>query len=139
MARSDSKTIPTGGDVHAFIAGVPDEQRRRDAELLAELFAQVTGEPPVLWGTAIVGFGSRHYRYDSGREGDVPAVSFSPRKAQTVLYLTGVLAEYEDLLSRLGPYQMGKGCLYLKQVDQVDTAALQQIATRSYHAASRPA
>ena len=139
MARNDSKTIPTGGDVHAFIAGVPDEQRRRDAQLLAELFAQVTGEPPVLWGTAIVRFGSRHYRYDSRREGDVPAVSFSPRKAQTVLYLTGALAEYEDLLSRLGPYQTGKGCLYLKRVDQVDTAALQEIATRSYHAASRPA
>ena len=97
MARSESKTIPTGGDVHAFIAAVPDEQRRRDAQLLAELFAQVTGEPPVLWGTAIVGFGSRHYRYDSGREGDVPAVSFSPRKAQTVLYLTEALAEYERL------------------------------------------
>jgi hypothetical protein len=93
----------------------------------------------VLWGTAIVGFGSRHFRYDSGREGDVPAVSFSPRKAQTVLYLTGALAEYEDLLSQLGPHQTGKGCLYLKQVDQVETAALQQIATRSYHAASRPA
>ena len=106
MARSDSKTIPTGGDVHAFIAAVPDEQRRRDAQLLA---------------------------------GDVPAVSFSPRKAQTVLYLTGALAEYEDLLSQLGPYQTGKGCLYLKQVDQADTTALQQIATRSYHAASRPA
>jgi hypothetical protein len=139
LARSDSKTIPTGGDVHEFIAVVPDEQRRRDAQLLAELFVQVTGEPPVLWGTAIVGFGSRHYRYDSGREGDVPAVSFSPRKAQTVLYLTGALAEYEDLLSRLGPYKRGKGCLYLKQVDQVETAALQQIATRSHHAASRSA
>ena len=139
MARSESKTIPTGGDVYAFIAAVPDEQRRRDAQLLAALLAQVKGESPVLWGTAIVGFGSRHYRYDSGREGDVPAVSFSPRKTQTALYLTGALAEYEDLLSRLGPYQTGKGCLYLKQVDQVDTAVLQQIATRSYHAASRPA
>ena len=66
-------------------------------------------------------------------------MNFSPRKAQTVLYLTGALAEYEDLLSRLGPYQRGKGCLYLKQVDQVDTAALQQIARRSYRAAGRPA
>jgi hypothetical protein len=72
LARSESKTIPTGGDVHAFIAAVADEQRRRDAQLLDELFAKVTGEPPVLWGTAIVGFGSRHYRYESGREGDGP-------------------------------------------------------------------
>ena len=85
MARSQSKTTPTGADVYAFIAAVPDEQRRRDAQLLAELFARVTGESPVLWGTSIVGFGSRHYRYDSGREGDVPAVSFSPRKTQTAV------------------------------------------------------
>ena len=91
------------------------------------------------WGTSIVGFGPRHYRYDSGREGDVPAVSFSPRKAQTALYLTGPLADYEDLLSRLGPYQTGKGCLYPKKVDQVDIAALQEIARGSYRAAGRPA
>jgi hypothetical protein len=69
LARRENKTTPTGGDAYAFIARVSDEQRRRDAQLLAELFAKVTGESPVLWGTSIVGFGSRHYRYDSGREG----------------------------------------------------------------------
>ncbi len=136
MASTENKTTPAGGNVGAFLAAVPDERRRRDAQLLVELFAKVTGESPVLWGTSIVGFGSRHYRYDSGREGDVPALSFSPRKAQTVLYLTGALADYEDLLSRLGPYQTGKGCLYLKHVDQVDIAALKEIAGRSYRAAA---
>ncbi len=136
MASTENKTTPAGGNVDAFLAAVPDERRRRDAQLLVELFAKVTGEPPVLWGTSIVGFGSRHYRYDSGREGNIPAVSFSPRKAQTVVYLTGALADYEDLLSRLGPYQTGKGCLYLKNVDQVDIAALKEIAGRSYRAAA---
>lgn len=136
MADSSNKTIATDGDVGAFIDGVADDQRRRDAELLLGLMREVTGQPPVLWGTSIIGFGSRHYRYPSGREGDIAAVSFSPRKAQTVLYLTGALDEYEELLARLGPYRAGKGCLYLKRVDQADTEALRDIVARSYRTAT---
>ena len=136
MANSSNKTIATDGDVGAFIAGVADDQRRRDAELLLGLMREVTGQPPVLWGTSIIGFGSRHYRYPSGREGDIAAVSFSPRKAQTVLYLTGALDGYEELLARLGQYQGGKGCLYLKRVDQADTEALRGIVARSYRTAT---
>jgi hypothetical protein len=135
VARSSNKTIATDGDVGAFLDAVADEQRRRGARLLLELMREVTGQPAVLWGTSIIGFGSRHYRYRSGREGDTPAVSFSPRKAQTVLYLTGGLATYEDLLTRLGPYQTGQGCLYLKRVDQAGAQALREIVARSYRAA----
>ena len=93
----------------------------------------VTGQPAVLWGLVIVGFGSRHYRYESGRAGDVPAVSFSPRKAQTVLYLSGGLELYQDLLGRIGPHTTGKSCLYLKRVGDADDAVLREIAGRSFH------
>lgn len=128
---ADNKTAATDGDVGAFLDAIPDEQRRGDARLLAGLMGEVTKLPAVLWGRSIVGFGSRHYRYDSGREGDMPAMSFAPRKAATVLYLTGALDDYADLLARLGPHKAGKGCLYLKRVDQADPQALRDIITRS--------
>jgi len=131
-----NKTAATDGDVGAFMTAIADEQRRRDSHLLVDLLGEVTGQPPVLWGRAIIGFGSRHYRYPSGREGDTPAVSFSPRKAQTVLYLTGGLDLYEDLLARLGEHTTGKGCLYLKRVDQADPQALRDIVDRCYRTAT---
>lgn len=87
-------------------------------------------------GAAIVGFGSAHYRYPSGRHGDTPAVAFSPRKTQSVLYLTGGLGEYEGLLARLGPHRAGKGRLCLKQVDRIDSITLRELVERSYHAAA---
>lgn len=136
MADAGNKTAPTQGDVDAFIEAVADDRRRHDARTLVGLMGEVTGQVAVLWGSSIVGFGSRHYRYASGREGDVPAVSFAPRKAQTALYLTGGLSEYEDVLSRLGAHQTGKGCLYLTRVDAVDRAVLREIIARSYRAAS---
>lgn len=136
MVDGSNKTTATDGDVDAFLDAIADEQRRRDAQLLVNLMREVTGQPPVMWGTSIVGFGSRHYRYPSGREGDTVAVGFSPRKAQTVLYLTGGLDDYEELLARLGQHQVGKGCLYLKRVDQADTQALRDIVARSYRTAS---
>lgn len=136
MADRANKTTATDGDVGAFLESIADDQRRGDAKLLVNVMGEVTGQPAVMWGTSIIGFGSRHYRYSSGREGDTAAVGFSPRKAQTVLYLTGGLEEYEDLLAGLGPHQTGKGCLYLKRVDQVDTQALRAIVARSYNAAA---
>jgi hypothetical protein len=132
MADSGNKTTATDGDVGAFINTIGDDQRRRDATLLIETLREVTGEPPVLWGPSIVGFGSHHYRYASGREGDTPAISFSPRAAQTTLYLSGLMEEYTGLLERLGPHKLGKGCLYLKRVDQADAGALREILALSY-------
>ncbi|MEV4513703.1 DUF1801 domain-containing protein [Dactylosporangium sp. NPDC049525] len=127
-----NQTTPGDGDVGAFVDTVTDERRRADARHLVELMGAVTGQPAVLWGRAIIGFGSRHYRYESGREGDMPAVSFSPRKAQTVLYLTGGLEVYEDLLARLGPHTTSKGCLYLKRVGDADDAVLRELVGRSF-------
>ena len=94
--------------------------------------SEVTGEPPVMWGTAIVGFGQRHYRYESGREGDFFRVGFAPRKAQSVVYVSGDFADYADVLPRLGRYSTGKSCLYLKRVDDADPAALRELVDRSY-------
>jgi hypothetical protein len=117
---SQNKTSPTGGDVAAFVGAVADPTRRAEAELLTELMAEVTGEPPAMWGTAIIGFGSVHYRYASGREGDSPRVSFAPRKTQSVVYVRGGFDSYDDLLPRMGNHSIGKGCLYLKRVENAD-------------------
>ena len=122
--------------VGAFVDAIADERRKTDARLLVALMREVTGEEPAMWPASIVGFGVRHYRYDSGREGDTVAVGFAPRKAQTVVYLTGYLDEYADLLDKLGPHTRGKGCLYLKRVDQADPAVLRDIVARSYQAAA---
>ena len=132
MVDSGNKTTATDGDVGAFLAGIDDERRRRDATLLAELMREVTGAPAVLWGPSIVGFGNHHYRYATGREGDAPAIGFAPRKAQTVLYLTGGMEPYAALLERLGPHKTGKGCLYLGRVDRADAGALREIIALSY-------
>ena len=131
MARIEHKTIASTGNIGAFLAGVADERSRADAHLLVELIHEATGEPAVMWGTSIVGFGSRHYRYESGREGDISAVGFSPRKSRTAVYLTGALERYDDLLARLGPHTTGKGCLYVKRVDDVDREVLREMVVRS--------
>jgi hypothetical protein len=118
-----NKTQPVGDSVETFIANIPDERRRRDSKDLAGLMRDVTGLAPVMWGTSIVGFGLHHYRYESGREGDTPIVSFAPRKGSLVVY--GVLAHAgEELAARLGPHTVGKGCLYIKDLSQVDISVL---------------
>ncbi len=138
MSNGTNKTTATTADVEDFLAAVPDEDRRQDARLLAALMRDVTGRPAVLWGTSIIGFGSRHYHYASGRQGDVAAIGFAPRKAQTVLYLTGGVEQYDDLLTGLGPHKVGKGCLYLKRVPEVDQDTLRAVIARSHELAAEP-
>lgn len=121
----------TGEDVDTFIANVQPDRRRRDAETLLALFERETGETPVLWGS-IVGFGSHHYRYDTGREGDMPAVGFAPRKAATTVYLVDGVDANEKELSRLGPHTTGKGCLYIKDASAIDLDVLAEIVGGSY-------
>jgi Domain of unknown function (DU1801) len=126
------KTLPTGEDARAFIAAVRDEARRADAQKLCGLLADWTGEPPVMWGTTIVGFGSYDYRYETGREGTAPLVGFSPRKTSLVLYLVAGLQDtYPELLERLGPHKTGSGCLYLKRLDDVDHEVLRELVART--------
>ena len=122
----------TGAPVADFLAQVPGEQQREDARRLCALMAEVTGEPPVMWGTSIIGFGTYHYRYPSGREGDSALASFSPRSQHLAIYLIGDFAHrYQSVLARLGPHKTGKGCLYIKRLDQVDQDALRELIDRS--------
>lgn len=129
---SDVKTLPHDGDVRAFVDAVPHPVRRRDAETLLDLMGRVTGEPPVMWGPSIVGFGTYHYHYASGRQGDAAGAGFSPRKAASTVYLPDGVAAHADLLARLGPHTSSVSCLYIKDLEKVDLAVLEEIVRRSY-------
>ena len=120
----------TGGSVAAFIAGVTPAKRQRDAETMVSLMREVTGREPELWGT-IVGFGSCHYRYPTGTEGDVPIAAFAPRRQATTVYLLDTGAHGAEL-SQLGPHDTGVGCLYLKDLEQVDADVLRGIIAKDY-------
>jgi hypothetical protein len=128
---AELKTKATGDDVDAFLASIEDEARRTDAVAVCALIAKAAKSPPVMWGSGIVGFGHRVLRYPDGRETDWMAVGFSPRKANTTLYLAGGLDTYADLLADLGKHSTGKGCLYVKRLSDVDPAVLRKIVARS--------
>ncbi|KRE23067.1 DUF1801 domain-containing protein [Agromyces sp. Soil535] len=123
-------------DVRAFLDRVQHPVRRRDADTMLELMEQVTGQPARMWGTSIVGFGSYHYHYESGREGDAPAAGFSPRRGATTVYLADGVGPHPDLLERLGPHTTGVGCLYLKDLEQVDLGVLEALVRASYETLS---
>ena len=126
------RTLPSGDSAEAFIAAVPSDARREDAQKLSALLSEWTGELPVMWGTSIVGFGSYRYRYDSGHEGTAPLVGFSPRKTSLVVYLVGgVQDRYPALLQQLGSHKVGKGCLYLKRLDDDNLEVLRQLVDRT--------
>ena len=125
MRRTDASVVE-------FLARVPDGRRREDAHRLVAIMQEITGEPAAMWGTSIVGFGTYHYRYASGHEGDAPLASFSPRSQHLAIYLIGDFAHrHQSVLARLGPHKTGKGCLYIKRLDQVDQDALRELIDRS--------
>ena len=125
-----NKTQPTELSVAAFIAQLPGSQRA-DAKTLVKLLQSATGEKPKMWGPSIIGFGAYHYQYESGREGDMPLVAFSPRKAATVLYnLTGFPCA-GPLLAKLGKYTTGKACLNIKKLTDVDQIVLKDLSTKA--------
>jgi len=128
---AENKTKPTKLSVTAFINAVPDPGRRADAKALMKLMQNASGEKPQMWGPSIIGFGSYHYRYDSGREGDMPVIGFSPRKAATVLYGVAGASESKTLLPKLGKHTTGKGCLYIKKLADVDQRVLQAMLAKS--------
>ena len=128
---AELKTKPGDDDVQAFLDAVADEQRRADAKVVCDLMAEVTGEPPVMWGDSIVGFGSRHLRYATGRELDWMVIGFSPRKASLTLYLMEGYDGYGDQLARLGKFTTGKSCLYIKRLSDVDPDVLRELVTSS--------
>jgi hypothetical protein len=124
---ADNKTKPTLASVSAFIDALTDENRRADAKALVKLMRGATGEKPKMWGPSIIGFGSYHYKYESGREGDMPLAGFSPRKAATVVYNMTGFSDSEALLARLGKHTTGGGCLYIKNLADVDQKLLKTL------------
>ena len=124
---AENKTKQTKVSASKYIAGIGDEAKRADAKTLVKLLQEITGEKPAMWGPSIVGFGSYHYKYDSGREGDMPLIGFSPRKPATVLYGATGLAGADTLLAKLGKHSMGKGCLYIKNLADIDAAVLKKL------------
>jgi hypothetical protein len=127
--RSEQKTQPTAVSPEAFIAGLDNERRRSEAQTLLDLMSAATGEKPAMWGSSIVGFGTYHYTYASGREGDAPRAGFSPRKAALTVYCMPGFDS--DLLGRLGPHKTGVACLYIRNLADVDLEVLRQIVARS--------
>ena len=123
----ENKTKATNVSVTAYIDGLSDPRQRSDAKELVELMQRASGEKPRLWGPSIVGFGSYHYKYESGREGDMPLISFSPRKAAMVLYSMLADAEAKTVLAKLGKHTTGKGCLYIKKLADVDKRVLETL------------
>ncbi len=124
---AELKTQRTDASVDAFIEGLDGEARKGDARTLVRLMGEAVGDAPAMWGSAIVGFGSRRLRYESGRELDWMVAGFSPRKANFSLYLPGGFERLGPLLARLGPHKTGAGCLYVKRLSDVDLGVLREI------------
>ena len=128
---AENKTRPTQASVAGYLAAITDEARRKDCEALAALIAKATGLAPVMWGPGIVGYGSYHYRYESGREGDSCLVGFATRKGDISIYTMGDFPARAELLAKLGKHKTGKGCLYLRRLSDVDPEILSQLVVQS--------
>lgn len=125
---AETKTKPTPVNVADFIDAVENPVRRDDAKTVCAMLERITGEPPKMWGPSIIGFGSYHYKYDSGHEGDMCRLGFSPRKAELVLYILTGAPDEADKLARLGKHKTGKSCLYIKKLSDVDMAVLEELS-----------
>ena len=131
------KTKKTEASVDDFLNGLPSEQTRTDCFEITKIMKQATKAEPKMWGSSIIGFGSTHLKYASGRELDWMIIGFSPRKQNLTLYLTGNLNSYTDLLQKLGKHKIGGGCLYIKTLKDVDTKVLKEIIGQSVKAATK--
>ena len=129
---SSNKTQPTKVDPKDFIASVDNETRRGDAEVLLELIEELTGERPVMWGPSLIGYGTYHYKYDSGREGDFFMAGFSPRKQNMVVYVMPGFDRYAELMNKLGKYKTGKSCLYINKLKDVDMEVLKSLIKEGF-------
>ena len=125
-----NKTVVATVDPYDFIKQVEDPTKRKDSEELIAMMQKVTRKPPKMWGPSIIGFGTYHYKYESGREGDMCMTGFSPRRPSLVLYIGGILQD-KELMGKLGKYKMGKGCLYIKRLDDIDRKVLKQLVVNS--------
>jgi len=129
---AENKTKPSSISVANFIDSVENDTRRSDSYVLLDLFEKITNHPPVMWGTTLIGFGSYHYKYESGREGDMLMAGFSPRKQNLALYNTGHI-RYPELMEKLGKYKVGKSCLYINKLSDVDLEVLSELIKNGYN------
>jgi hypothetical protein len=129
---TQNKTTPNDQSVDQFLTTLDDEQKRTDSYRLIELMKEVTGLEPRMWGSSIIGFGRYHYRYDSGREGEMIRAGFSPRKQNLTLYNMAYFDQLEELLATLGKHTTGKGCLYIKRLSDIDLPTLKRLIEASF-------
>lgn len=127
MAQAQNKTQATDADVTDFLAAVEHPTRRADGLALDQVFRKVTGFTPRMWGPSLVGYGSYHYVYDSGREGDFLATGFAPRKANLSIHIMPGYQDYSEILSRLGKHKIGKSCLYVNKLADIDVNVLEEL------------
>jgi len=135
MAKN--KTTETHASVAGFLTKIKDKQKRSDSSAIVDLISRQTGLEPKMWGSAIVGFGSYHYKYASGHEGDAPIAGFSPRKDAIVLYVNPVFPKRGELLKKLGKHKAGKSCIYIKKLEDVDEAVMERIIVASIEQAKK--
>jgi hypothetical protein len=131
MPKASNKTQPTDASVAKYLASISDEKRRRQCEQIDAIMQAVTRRPPTMWGTQIVGYGRYHYRYDSGREGDHLITGFSSRAKNLTVYIMGGFERHAELMARLGPHTLGKSCLYIKDLDDIDLKVLTRLIRAS--------
>jgi hypothetical protein len=125
------QTVATTQSVDGFLDAAAGPTRRADCDRLVSIMSEVTGEPAVMWGPAIVGFGSYHYVYESGRSGDAPLTGFSPRKKELSLYIMGAVQDQPELLSRLGKFKHAKSCIYVRQLSDINEGVLRELVEKS--------
>ncbi len=131
MAQAKNKTVETKSSVPAFLKKIKDEKRRKDCTAIIDLISKQTGLEPKMWGTAIVGFGSYHYKYESGREGDAPLAGLASRTTGIVFYLSSSFENREELLKKFGKHKAEKACVYVKSLEDIDTAILIRMVKNS--------
>jgi hypothetical protein len=128
---AELKTKPNDRSVEDFLDGVTDDKKRQACYTILDIMKQATKSEPVMWGDSIVGFGTYHYKYASGREGDWFLTGFSPRKQNLTLYIMSGFSEYDALLSKLGKFKTGKSCLYINKIEDIDLSTLKELIQRS--------
>jgi hypothetical protein len=131
MAKAQAKTIETKASVAGFIKKIPEAARREDANAIIGLMQEVSGFEPKMWGPAIIGFGSYHYKYESGHEGDAPLIGFSPRKNEFAIYLSSKFDKREELLKQFGKHKSGKACIYFKKLGDINMDVFRKMIASS--------
>jgi hypothetical protein len=130
MAKQN-QTVPTKVSVDKFLDKVEPEEKRDDCRAIVKMMEEVSGEPATMWGPAIIGFGKRHYVYESGREGDTCLIGFAPRKQNIVLYMGGIVGYHDAELKKMGKLKTGKGCIYINKLAEIDTKVFKQLMKKS--------